>query len=279
MQVVANSIRNARQPLTLDQIRTVAPSAFAERPWDAVSARYAFVPTSAVIERMIQNGFQPYAVTQSRSRIEGKREFTKHMIRFRSPNVNVTKVGDVFPEIVMINSHDRTSSYQLMAGLFRLVCSNGAVVDDGAVQRISVQHTGNIVEEVLRGSIEIVDHMPKVIDAVARWQQHQLSAAEQQIFAEEALAYRFSDSEGNVKTAIKPQQLLASRRYADDKNDLWSVFNRVQENVIRGGVDAGRDPETQRRRVSRAVKGIDQDVKLNRALWSLSEKMAALKGA
>jgi hypothetical protein len=34
-----------------------------------------------------------------------------------------------------------------------------------------------------------------------------------------------------------------------------------------------------RRVTTREVRGIDQDVRLNRALWQLAERMAELKGA
>ena len=91
-----------------------------------------------------------------------------------------------------------------------------------------------------------------------------------------ALAMPRSDTE----TPIKPQQLLIPRRYDDKANDLWTTFNVTQENVIRGGL-RGVVLDEQGRRVrrvsTRAVNGIDQDIKLNKALWVLSQKMAQLK--
>ena len=68
----------------------------------------------------------------------------------------------------------------------------------------------------------------------------------------------------------------------DDKaNDLWTTFNVAQENVIRGGL-RGVVLDEQGRRVrrvsTRAVNGIDQDIKLNKALSVVSQKMAELKG-
>ena len=117
---------------------------------------------------------------------------------------------------------------------------------------------------------------------LSRWKQIQLSRAEQTIMAEAAHTVRFADSEGHVDTPIRADQLLTVRRREDSSADLWNTFNNVQENVIRGGLH-GREawtPENRRpRRVTtRAVNGIDQDVKLNRALWTIAEKMAELKG-
>jgi hypothetical protein len=70
-------------PLTMDEIAQRAPSALAVRPHAEMSAKYQYIPTVNVIEGMIKAGFQPFAASQSRTRVAGKQEFTKHMIRFR----------------------------------------------------------------------------------------------------------------------------------------------------------------------------------------------------
>ncbi|MBN9056444.1 MAG: DUF932 domain-containing protein, partial [Rhizobiales bacterium] len=97
--------------------------------------------------------------------------------------------------------------------------------------------------------------------------------------ADAAHVLRFGDNEGETTTPIKPEQLLVPRRHDDRANDLWTTWNVVQENAIKGGLrGVGRDDLGRPRRVkSRAVNGIDQDIKLNKALWLLGERMAALK--
>ena len=103
---------------------------------------------------------------------------------------------------------------------------------------------------------------------------------ERMAFAEAAHVLRFADAEGNVDTPIKPEQLLQVRRADDNERNLWTDFNVVQENVIRGGLK-GRVPATgggTRRMSTRGINGIDQDVRLNKALWVLGQRMAALKG-
>jgi len=263
------------QPLTLEEIRRAAPSAFAAEPYGAMSSRYSYIPTSTIIEGMRQAGFAPFAASQSATKIDGKRGHTKHMIRFRS-QASAVALGDTFPEIVLINAHDGSSAYKLMAGLFRLVCANGLVVADSMMESIHVKHTGNVLEQVATGSMELVERMPEVIDAVARWKAIQLSSDEQKAFAEAAHVLRFADAEGSVTTPITPGQLLTPRRVDDSRADLWSVFNRVQENVLRGGLRNYRRGDV-RRVTTRAVTGIDQDVRLNRALWTLTARMADLK--
>jgi len=273
------AIRNARAPLTLEQIRTAAPSAFAAQPFEGMSHRYAYIPTSEVIRGMMQAGFQPFAASQSRTSIAEKRAFTKHMVRFRAPmDMSIAKVGDVFPEVVLVNSHDGSSAYKLMAGLYRLVCTNGLIVADSMIESVSIKHTGNVIEAVATGSIQLVEKMPVCVDAIARWRDIQLSAHEQTAYAQAAHVLRFADADGTLDTPIQPAQLLRPRRVEDNKADLWSTFNRVQENVIRGGLRAYRSGAT-RRTTSREVKGINEDVRLNRALWTLTETLAGLHTA
>ena len=275
-------INRNQTPLTLEQIGQRAPSALAARPFDAMSAKYGFIPTVGVIQAMIAAGFQPFSAVQSRTRVVGKGDFTKHMIRFRRQDVGQLVVGDVIPEVVLINSHDGTSAYKLIAGLYRLVCSNGMIVSDGEIDAINIAHKGNIVGEVIEGSLRLIADTQKSLGTVRNWAQLQLTDGEQHAFADSAHTLRFADSDGKVTTPITADQLLVPRRREDVGSDLWHTLNRVQENVIAGGLHAiQRDAEGRRvRRVStRRINGIDQDVRLNRALWALAGKIAELKGA
>ena len=273
-------INRNQTPLTIAEIAKCAPSALATGPFSAMSAKYAHIPTLGVIEAMIAAGFQPFIAVQSRTRIVGKGEFTKHLLRFRHADVGPLVVGDVIPVVVLINSHDGTSAYKLIAGLYRLVCSNGMMVSDAEIDSINVRHTGNVVQDVLDGSHRLISDAQKSLGTVQGWSQLQLTDGEQHAFAESAHTLRFGNADGKVTTPITADQLLTSRRREDVGNDLWRTFNRVQENVIAGGLSAvQRDANGRRvRRVStRRINGIDQDVRLNRALWQLASKLAALK--
>jgi Domain of unknown function (DUF932) len=125
----------------------------------------------------------------------------------------------------------------------------------------------------------VLDQGPRVLEKVKAWQEITLTPDERGVFAEAAHHVRFADADGKVNTPISPQQLIMPRRPSDVGSDLWRTFNVIQENTLRGGLTAmGRDAQNRPRRVStREVKGIDGDLKLNRALWQLAEKMAELK--
>lgn len=273
---VNQSIRKA-VPLTLDDIRRVAPAAFATHPSEKTSNKYTYIPTSEIITGMEKAGFLPFEARQTKARDFTKTPFTKHMIRFRHPDMNVNRVGDVIPELVMINSHDGSSVYDLIAGMFRLACSNGLMIAESFIRSLKVKHLGNILENVVNGSMQLIDESAKTMDKVILWGRVDLYPSEQLAFANSAHTLRFGDSHGNTDTPIKPDALLVPRRPEDTKSDLWTVFNRVQENAVKGGF-AARNADNRLVR-ARAVNGIDQDRKLNQALWQLAEKMAELKAA
>jgi hypothetical protein len=277
---------NRGGPLNEDQIRRLAPSIFASGKHESRSDRYTYIPTWEVVQSLIREGFEPTFAKQGRSRVPGKEDFTKHMIRLRHGTQQMRQVGDVRPEIVLINSHDGTSSYNLMAGLFRLVCLNGMVVADGIVDTVKVGHTGNIQDKVIEGTWSLVEQVDRVMERPEQWRQLQLTGPEQHAFAEAAHELRFDGLSEATQKAIEPAQLNRARRAEDRGDTLWQTFNRVQESVIRGGMsgwarrtnEAG-NPLPPRRVTMGAVGSIDGDVKLNRALWVLAEEMAKIKGA
>jgi hypothetical protein len=78
-----------------------------------------------------------------------------------------------------------------------------------------------------------------------------------------------------VPAPITENQILRPKRREDVSGDLWTTFNRVQEHLVKGGL-RGRSA-TGRPTTTREVKGIDQGIKLNRALWILAEEMRKIK--
>ena len=268
--------------LSNDELRKLAPSIFAEDKHVSRSARYTYVPTIEIVDGMRAQGFFPVSAKQGNSRVPGKADFTKHMIRFRlEGDQNMGRsLGGVFPEVAIVNAHDGTASYQAMAGLMRQTCLNGLLVAERDLTSIKVGHTGNITDKVIDASFSVIEESKAAIGHASAWSQLRLTNDEAGIFANAAHVLRFADDEGRVTTPIEPVQLLRARRQEDASPDLWTTFNRVQENAIRGGLSAmaRNDEGTLRRYTTREVKGIDGDVKLNRALWLLAEQMAELKG-
>lgn len=263
--------------MTDDQVRAAAPSAFAVEAHESRSARYAYIPTSDVITGLRNEGFIPTWAGQSRCRDEGKTDYTKHMLRFRKADAVATK-GGLFPEIVLVNSHDGTSAYQLFSGLFRMVCTNGLMTGK-TYESLRVPHTGDVVGRVIEGSFTVIDDANRAVNAAQEMGGVMLSQGEQSAFATAVHALRFEEGSA-LGEAIRPDSMLTPRRVEDRASDLFTVLNRAQESTIRGGLRgwARDDQGRQVRRVTtRPVAGIAQNTALNRALWTLAEQMQALK--
>ena len=275
----ANSTRVLRSdvPLSEDQMRQAAPSIFAAGKHASRSERYTYIPTIDVLRGLHREGFEPFMVAQGRSRIEGKSEYTKHMIRMRHLREGSGQVSTrpEAHEIILINSHDGASSYQLLSGMFRFVCCNGLVVGDVA-HDIRIPHKGNVQGEVIEGAFRVLDDFKAVDESTEAMKAIELKPEEERAFARAALALRYGErEEGQPPAPISAEQLIQVRRPEDQGNALWMSFQRIQEHLTRGGLP-GRTVQGRRMR-TREVAGIDRNVALNRALWVLAEEMRKLK--
>jgi hypothetical protein len=267
------------RPLGEDELRAKVPSLFAEGKHESRSDRYAYIPTWDVVQAMLREGFVIREAKQGNSRIPGKAPFTKHLVRMRHPGFTVREVGDTYPELILENAHDGTSRYKLMGGMMKLACLNGLVVSDGTIASIAIGHTGKIADKVIDGSFEVLEQTKDAVRVVGDWRGIELKPAERLAFADSVRMLRFGEEAET--SPIRADQFLVPRREVDRGNDLWRTFNVAQENAIKGGLSAmGRDANGKKRlSTTREIKGIDQDVKLNRALFALAEKMAEIKAA
>ncbi len=277
--------------LTEEEMRRVAPSIFAVDAHESRTARFAPIPTIEVLRGLAHEGFVPVGVKQSTTRDPGKVAYTKHMIRLRRLDGGTDyAVGDTVAEMLLKNANDGTAAYDLMAGLFRIRCKNSLVAQIGTIDSVKVRHSGDVAAKVIEGTFRVMDGAKAALAAPADWSGLRLDRDEREAFAEAAHVLRFGDADGNVDTPIQARQLLAPRRADDRADDVWTTYNVIQENAIRGGLTAiprdergnwrrQEDGRRARRVTTREVNGIDQDIRLNKALFILADRMAALKGA
>ncbi len=264
-------VLRSERPLSDDQIRAVAPSIFADAPHESRSERYSYIPTATVLQELRGEGFEPFMVTQTRVRNDDRRDYTKHMIRLRhASQIN----GREANEIILLNSHDGSSSYQMLAGMFRFACENGLVCGD-TVADVRVPHKGDVAGQVIEGAYEVLEGFERAEASREAMQAVTLNEAEAEVFARSAIALKYD--EADTAAPITERQVLQARRYDDNRSDLWSVFNRTQENLIKGGLH-GRNRNGHRQK-TRPVQGIDQNLRLNRALWLLADGLRQLKAA
>ena len=257
---------NQSPTLSYDDLRSATPAVFATAPFIRTSPSYKFIPTQQLVQALYDVGFRATEARQARARGE-RVGFARHMLRFRQIR-EVVEIEDAIPEIVLLNSHDATSAYQLRAGLYRPVCTNGMLARLGDFGVIHVPHRGNIVANVVDAALTLTRGFARIGEIVRLMISTALTTDDRLQFASRALAIRFREGQ---HTPITPEAALVVRRELDDHNDVWHTYNVLQENLIRGGV--GGTNARGRITTTRAIRAIREDVRINTQLWQLAMTM------
>jgi hypothetical protein len=227
------------------------------------SNAYRFVSTTVVLGAFAELGWFPVTVREARVRKPENRGFQQHLVKLRSREFERREipVGGAIPEIVVKNAHNGDSSLYFFAGVFEKVCCNGLMVWRDK-DRVRLPHLGFapwMVEPA-------VNHLGVIMASAfadrERWQGLMLERDERLAFADAALPVRFDNY------AVEAEDLLRPRRREQSDRSLWSVYNTVQENIMRGGVPQSRPDGT--RFMSRPVRSVDDEVRINLRLWQLA---------
>jgi hypothetical protein len=260
--------------LTPTQIQHRAPAVFSTTKAERLSDRYVSLNTSDVLPIMADYGYFPTQAAQKRSR-KASTEHTAHMLAFSSAH-DIAETGDVRPEIILYNSHDGTGSVKLFAGLFRFICSNGIVAGDGFQSRIYHSKALNGFEEMLRTTTAT---LPYLMDRIDKMRGVSLTTGEAYDMAIAGVATRWADYTGQTKGAYAVAQtvkdVMQVRRNGDEGYDAFTVFNRIQEGVIRGNALIRSITETHPEgvmRKARPVNSIKEHQRINTELWNIADE-------
>ena len=270
------SNNSADQVMTIDQLKKEVPFAFLDAPTREVSSKYVHVPTGCVIEDLMSMGWQPVQAAQRRGRAGKTSMFSKHMIKFQNPNLIIkgNEGDDVFPQIILTNSHDGTQSFKFMMGLYRLVCSNGLVIADEEFASFKIRHMGYSFEDLQQLITNAVEELPKKVEVINTMKSVELTENQQKDLAFKAFLLRQGialESEQAKEVKISDEVLeniLETQRAEDAGNDLWVTFNRVQEAITQGGFQGALQGAKIRK--VRKIKSFEKDLKLNQQLFDLA---------
>ncbi len=261
------------KPLTNEELLKAAPSIFSETPIEGVSSRYAFVPTYSVLDTFRESGYYPIMASESKVRNDDNFGYQKHIIQFRSlDNLLRPNSNEEYADIVLTNSHNRTSSFIVDLAFFRIVCSNMLVVPSHSFSHHSIVHSGFNISKVNTAINEVTAYMPKIKSEIEKFKSIRLSLLEQYSLANAAIDIRFDKQIHDINA----KEFLKITRDEDEMPTLWNVFNRVQEAMIRGGAK-GINKETGKSFTSKAITAIDANIKLNKELFATVQNMASLK--
>jgi hypothetical protein len=269
--MTANTKFYSPTALSDSELYALVPSIFTHGGHKSRSEKYRPIPTITAVRALRNEGWDCYGASQARTRQADRAPYVKHMLKFRHRDSGRSmRVGDTTLETILTNANDGSKGYRLDCGIFRLACLNGMVVKSKDFGALLIRHTGDdVVDRVLSGTYDIARHAAKVMEAPAKWSTVQLSSRQMRDLATSAHELRFGDDE-----RIKSEQLLIPRRPADMGRDLWTIFNVVQENVVQGGISEVLPLPGSRAWTTRAVHGIDANLRLNRQLWAVAESFA-----
>jgi|SRR5579859_4573260 len=279
----ASSVLNLNG-LSSEEILKYCPSVFAEQKHESRSQRYTYIPTSQILEVVErETGYVPTKVMQSGSRIEGKAEYTKHLVTLTHRDHLGVELTERH-QILLENSHDGTSGYIVRDGIFRLVCTNGLIRGD-ILNTYKVYHRGGdtIVGEVVESTLALGKQSEQVMETVQEMKSVELTRQEQLLLSELGMKGRFDEDEdeqtGKTRAIdlYKPQDFLAPHRPEDYADDAFTVMNVLEEN-LREGNQTRRDFKNRgKKRTTRGITGIDNLTKMETLLWELTQRMVQIK--
>ena len=263
--------------LTKDQIRNSSPLVFADAPTNPdVSNRYLFVNTETIIDDLEKLGWLPVQAVQRKARKSGGTIFSKHMVAFQNPNIKITSSDgdDAYPRILLTNSHDGMQAFKFSVGIFRLVCSNGLVVADEQFSDFKIKHKGYTFGELRNVVRQAVSDLPNKVQVMNDMKNRTLTQEEKNKLALDAMLIRANITPGSKEAskfdydAETIEDILDPKRDADRGNDLWRVFNVVQEKITQGEFHAALKGAKVRK--VRKIKSFEKDIKVNKELFKLA---------
>ena len=259
-----------------NEIKHLAPVAFKSEMTTqevanlGLSHHYSFVPTMNVVRDLQTMGWDCVDAKQVKARKKSTNGYQKHMLTFEHPKYKVEGVEE-YPQLLLTNSHDGGNAFQLSAGIFRLVCSNGLVIkteDYGTQRLIHKGYSFEAVQEMVEGFIATIDETMTRITAMKRTQLDKDQMTE---FAKQAALLRFTSksyNEENIDKVVYIDELLDATRKEDDGNAVWEVFNRVQERLVGGNYHYKGTKDKPRK--ARPIKNFQQSFEVNKKLSELA---------
>ena len=249
--------------MTIEQIKSTAPAIFTTTPSPKMSEKYVFVPTMDILENFQKQGWELSSVKQTGRGVHGV-----HELRLR--NGDLPKVGDCLVEAIIRNSHNGMATFSVSAGLHRLICNNGLTVPTSLSESFNLRHQRFDLDEVKQLTESFAGRLPLIQSSVDRMMSKELTTPEKIQFVKQAINTRWKT--GTVPATLDVMSIMYPKREEDNKNDLWTVFNVVQENFIRGGLEY-----TSSRGRKTSLKGLKSIVAVNQVntkLWDLAEQFS-----
>ena len=250
----------------MENILESVPAAFNQRKHGDRSGKYNVISTDEIMGVFQENNWHPNSASQVRvyKKNAHNRDFAKHLITFRNPDLS--KINGLHPQINIINSHNGSSKFNMMAGLYRFICSNGLIVSDSEFESFSIRHIFLNPEVISNAINEIMDVVPRITAKAEVMDSIIMNPVDRIQMADNVLTGIW----GKDKSPFQPSQMLEARREEDNEPTIWKTYNVLQENLMKGGI-IGRTSTNKKRRM-KGITNIDKTVKINKLLWNQADE-------
>lgn len=242
------------------------PSVLQTKPKPGRTERYVHINTLEIIHTLEGEGFEVSSVEAAKTR---RRDplYGKHQVILRHKDAK-SSIDGIIPQFLFTNAHDGSASAWWAYGAFRFICSNGLVVGT-TLGRERVRHAGDAAASLIERVRAMARNTTPLFDQIDRWSHINMTDARQRNFARLATTLRWDNP-----NRFDPVDVLRARRPEDEGDDVWRVFNRVQENIVRGGLEGMRSDG--RSITSSPIASIQGGTDFNSGLWQLAEDFALL---
>ena len=279
--------------LSKDELREIAPSIFSTKPSPEVSTKYSHIPTDKLIDDMDLLGWKVIDAKEVNARQKSTIGYQKHLVVFRNPDIVINQmpkniresitsptgyrrtdgtfakknpIDTVFPQILLTNSHDGKNAFTFTAGLFRMVCENGLVVSTNEFEKVAIRHMGYDFDELQKQIHEMTERLPLTVESMNNMIDTKMEQKSILKFAKDMLAVRFPEDELR-RITIDMDEFITPVRPEDKGDDLWSVFNTIQEKIIEGDFEYTIGTK---HRKARQIKNFKQDMDLNSKMFDVA---------
>lgn len=255
--------------LSREDLARLAPQTFNHKVSGKLTDKYVHIPTDIIVDDMEKLGWFPYEVKGVKAR-KSNGSMTKHLIQFFNPDIvilNDAGTADMYPQLLLVNSHDGTTAVRFEMGVFRLVCENGLVIKSKDFGGFKMKHMGYTFEDLRVHINTLVQTLPQVVERLNTFTTVIMTAEQQHDFAVKAVTARFGEEKLLPQGII--EELLTPTRFEDKGDSAWIVMNKIQEKLTQGGF--GYMNVKGKPRKARAIKNFTQDVEFNQKLWELLE--------
>lgn len=207
-----------------------------------------YIDSREIVNSLQKEGWFLKGVCEQRTR--STRKVNSHFLQLHHPDFSMKDnrgKTDSLCSVTIKNSCNGKSPLEMHLGMFRLVCSNGLIRKETMFEQ-KIKHIEANKQNLNHLIYNFTQKQDLILNSFQKLKTKNLSPDKIREFAYRAAKLRFTDLEN-----VNIDSLYSVNRPEDNANDIYTVFNRIQENLTSD------------------VHDMEKDIVLNKNLLELAE--------